>query len=83
MAKGAAESAYADIGCGITGIAGPGSYDSLPEGLVCFGIYVSANDYIKTYEINFGAIGRENVRNESVRFLYSEVIKILDSQPSD
>jgi len=54
-----------DIAVSVTGIAGPGGgSDEKPVGLVYFGLATGARP--KTYTKNFGAIGRENVRAQSV-----------------
>ena len=60
MARGALAHSGADIAISITGIAGPGGSDHKPEGRVCFGIAMSGGATATTME--FGAIGRENVR---------------------
>ena len=60
MANGALAHSGADIAISITGIAGPGGSDHKPEGRVCFGIAMSGGATATTME--FGAIGRENVR---------------------
>jgi len=60
MASGALAQSGADIAISITGIAGPGGSDHKPEGRVCFGIAMSGGATATTME--FGAIGRENVR---------------------
>ena len=60
MASGAIAQPGADIAISITGIAGPGGSDHKPEGRVCFGIAMSGGATATTME--FGAIGRENVR---------------------
>ena len=64
MAKGALNNSRADIAVSITGIAGPGGSEFKPEGRVCFGITSRAGSFSETVE--FGAIGRKNVR-ESAR----------------
>lgn len=67
MAKGVALKSNSDVGVGISGIAGPtGATKNKPIGMVCFGFYIAGKLYSVTKE--FGEIGRNNVRNESVRF---------------
>lgn len=76
MAKGAAEAAGANIGVGISGVAGPtGGTDKIPVGTVCFGI--SVNGSVKTFTKHFGAIGRSAVREAAVCFVYEELLREL------
>ena len=60
MAKGALRNSEAALSVSITGIAGPGGSDHKPEGRVCFGIADNKNCATETVE--FGALGRPNVR---------------------
>ncbi|MGB1235110.1 MAG: CinA family protein [Planktomarina sp.] len=60
MAKGAKTATNADIAVSISGIAGPGGSNFKPEGRVCFGLTTVSGTITQTVE--FGAIGRENVR---------------------
>jgi len=64
MALGAAQNAKADIAVSITGIAGPGGSDYKPEGRVCFGIAVRGD--VTTQTVEFGALGRAQVRARSM-----------------
>lgn len=69
MARGAADAYGAQIGVGISGIAGPsGGTAEKPVGTVCFGFAV--NSEISTATRRFGDIGRDNVRGASVDFVY-------------
>lgn len=65
MAEGALQNSKADIAVSVTGIAGPGGSDFKPEGRVCFGL---ANSGVETFTetVEFGALGRKNVRHASV-----------------
>lgn len=63
MAEGAHANSKAQIAVSITGIAGPGGSEHKPEGRVCFGITNGSQVFSETME--FGAIGRENVRNRA------------------
>tara|TARA_B110000908_G_scaffold51227_1_gene62495 strand:- start:4071 stop:4559 length:489 start_codon:yes stop_codon:yes gene_type:complete len=60
MAKGALRNSEAAMSVSITGVAGPGGSDHKPEGRVCFGISDEKNCVTETVE--FGALGRSNVR---------------------
>ena len=64
------------VSVSITGIAGPGGSENKPEGRVCFG--VSFNKKIISKTIEFGAIGRENVRIESVKYALKLLINTLN-----
>lgn len=76
MAKGVAKEAGSEVGIGITGIAGPGGGTATkPVGMVCFGI--SLNGTVKTYTKQFGAIGRNEVRNASVDFVLNALYELL------
>ena len=76
MAKGVAKEAGSEVGIGITGVAGPGGGTvAKPVGMVCFGI--SLNGMVKTYTKQFGAIGRNEVRNASVEFVLSALYELL------
>lgn len=76
MALGVAKAANAEVGVGVTGIAGPtGGTETKPVGTVCFGF--SINGAVKTFTQHFGSIGRQNVRNSSVEFVFSTLIDLL------
>lgn len=64
MAQGALARSKADVAVSVTGIAGPGGSDHKPEGRVCFGLAYGAHVQVETVE--FGAIGRANVRQRTV-----------------
>ena len=77
MAEGAAKAMGADVGVGITGIAGPtGGTASKPVGMVCFGFWI--NGEVHTFKQQFGEIGRNNVRAKSVEFVYEELLELID-----
>ncbi len=73
MAQGALKHSRADIAVSVTGIAGPGGSEFKPEGRVCFGL-AQAGEKTVTKTIEYGAIGRENVRkatkNEALQLLH-------------
>lgn len=76
MAEGAAEANSADVGVGITGIAGPGGgTEEKPVGTVCFGYCIQGKT--KTETIHFGALGRNVVRKNSVEHVLDVLIKSL------
>lgn len=62
MAQGALRHSKAGLSVSATGIAGPGGSDHKPEGRVCFGI-MQAGQAPETQTVEFGPLGRENVRN--------------------
>jgi len=63
------------ISVSITGVAGPGGSENKPEGRVCFGVMFNKKIISKTIE--FGAIGRENVRTKSVKYALKLLINTL------
>ena len=75
MARGACEMSGAEVGVGISGIAGPGGSGLKPEGMVCFGFCV--NGEVTTFTQQFGAIGRQNVRKKSCEFAIDKVIELI------
>lgn len=76
MALGVAKEAGSDVGIGITGIAGPtGGTKNKPVGMVCFGINVKGKVF--TYTKFFGSIGRNEVRQASVDFVYEKLNELL------
>ncbi len=75
MARGVCEVSGAEVGVGISGIAGPGGSDFKPEGMVCFGFCV--NGEVTTCTKQFGAIGRQNVREKSCEFAIDKVIELI------
>lgn len=64
MAEGALANSEAQLAVSVTGIAGPGGSEHKPEGRVCFGLADTGGVRIQTVE--FGAIGRANVRAATV-----------------
>lgn len=74
MAEGVAKEAGSEVGIGITGIAGPtGATAAKPVGMVCFGICI--NGQVKTYTMQYGAIGRNEVRKKSVNFVLQQLLE--------
>ena len=69
MAQGVAKEASSEVGVGITGVAGPGGgTKDKPVGMVCFGFCIDGK--VETYTKQFGNIGRNEVRERSVAFVY-------------
>lgn len=64
MALGALGASTANITIAVTGVAGPGADGEKAEGLVWFGLATASN--VETREMNYGAIGRDNVRLATV-----------------
>lgn len=76
MAQGVCEKSGAQVGVGITGVAGPGGGTAKkPVGMVCFGFCI--NGETTTCTMQFGEIGRNQVRKSSVEFVMSTLIDIL------
>ena len=76
MATGVAKNNNAEVGVGISGIAGPGGgTDAKPVGTVCFGFYVNGEVY--AYTEYFGDLGRNKVREASVDFVYEKLVHYL------
>ena len=76
MALGVCRETGAEVGVGITGIAGPtGGVPGKPVGTVCFGIAI--NGKVKTWREQFGNIGRNEVRDASVIFCYDRLVELL------
>ena len=77
MAEGARRSAVATLAVSITGIAGPGGSEHKPEGRVCFGLASTQGTFVETIE--FGALGRENVRLAARNHALSLLLSSLKS----
>lgn len=76
MAVGAARANDAQVGVGISGIAGPtGATPGKPVGMVCFGFYIDGKTMSATKQ--FGDLGRDAVRIASVEYVYSFLASML------
>ena len=75
MAFGLYKLTLSDICISTTGVAGPTSDGINPVGRVCFGFYINGITY--TRKVEFGDIGRNEVRNKSVEYLFKELYKLL------
>jgi len=73
MALGALARSNAGLTVSVTGVAGPGGTDAKPEGMVCFGIATAQG--VRSETQRFGALGRSEVRSETVR----HALKLLGS----
>lgn len=77
MARGAAKESGAQVGVGVSGIAGPGGgTPEKPVGTVCFGFYIDGEVY--TFTEHFGALGRNTVREKSCDFVYDYLKKAVE-----
>ncbi|MCV6596371.1 MAG: CinA family protein [Mangrovicoccus sp.] len=65
MAEGALARSQAGRAVAVSGIAGPGGSEHKPEGRVCFALAANGRDTL-TETVEFGAIGRGNVRAATV-----------------
>lgn len=76
MAEGALETAGVDIAIAVTGIAGPGgNTKDKPVGLVHFAC--ATRDGTTALEQRFGDVGRQGIREASVRFALDMVLDRL------
>lgn len=79
MAFGAKKRAKADVAISTSGIAGPGGgTPQKPVGMVCFG-FVFKNKCV-TVTKYFGDIGRNKVREESLKFAISYMIEFIKEE---
>ena len=82
MAKGAAEKSGSELAAGISGIAGPGGgTPEKPVGTVCFGFFVNGSLFVCTR--HFGAIGRREVREATVRFALQELCRLAEEEKGE
>ncbi|MDZ4135683.1 MAG: CinA family protein, partial [Paracoccaceae bacterium] len=65
MAQGALIRSDATLVVAVTGIAGPGGSEFKPEGRVCFGLAQTGRPVV-VETVDFGAIGRAEVRHAAV-----------------
>lgn len=77
MANGALAHSDAQIAVSVTGIAGPGGSEHKPEGRVCFGI--ATPDATRTETVEFGALGRSQVRDAAKVHALALLIAAVDS----
>ena len=79
MATGALARSAAQVAVSVTGIAGPGGSEHKPEGRVCFGLATAAG--CRTETVEFGAIGRDAVRQATVDHALTLLRVAVDSFP--
>lgn len=76
MAEGALDNSRATLTLSITGVAGPGATGAKPEGRVCFGV-AKDGETINTITVEFGPLGRDNVRSAAVHYALGILQKTL------
>ncbi|UWQ93967.1 CinA family protein [Rhodobacteraceae bacterium M385] len=81
MAQGALARSEAHIAVSVTGIAGPGGSEHKPEGRVCFGVATATKVHVETVE--FGALGRAEVRSRTVAHALSLVEQAAHNAPNE
>jgi len=77
MALGALAHSNASLSVAITGIAGPGGSDFKPEGRVCSAVAHNGK-IVVTQTIEFGALGRDRVRQAARDHALSLLLKRLE-----
>ncbi|MBQ9768349.1 MAG: CinA family protein [Lachnospiraceae bacterium] len=79
MAEGVAKAQNAQVGVGVSGIAGPsGGSAEKPVGMVCFGFYVDGA--LTTVTKQFGDLGRNRVREAAVEFVFEMLYRLLKAE---
>lgn len=77
MAEGACNVSGANVGVGISGIAGPtGATPSKPVGTVCFGFCINGKTTYTTK--HFEGLDRQGVRNAACEFAVNELLNLLN-----
>ena len=79
MAAGALARSGANLAVSVTGIAGPGSSATKPEGRVCFGLALASSTHVETVE--FGALGRDSVRAAAVQHALQLLLQAVERTP--
>ena len=78
MAEGVAKAQNAQVGVGVSGIAGPsGGTETKPVGMVCFGFYMDGE--LTTVTKRFGDLGRNVVREAVTEFVFEKLIELLQA----
>ncbi len=81
MAMGARKVSNADIGVGITGVAGPGASENKPVGLVYIAISDRENIWVRRTTLGHGSDERKKVRRNSANIALDLVRRYLLSLP--
>lgn len=76
MATGALSRSDAAMTVAVTGIAGPGGSEHKPEGRVCFGVATAFG--VTTETVEFGILGRSEVRLATVRHALDLLLQALN-----
>jgi nicotinamide-nucleotide amidase len=79
MAAGAADRSGATLAVSTTGVAGPGASGRKPEGRVCFGL--ATPDGVKAETVEFGPLGRAQVREASVAYALALLLAAAQRLP--
>lgn len=82
MAEGVAKAQNAQVGVGVSGIAGPtGGTATKPVGMVCFGFYVDGE--LTTVTKQFGDLGRNVVREAATEFVFETLVQLLGGNENE
>ena len=82
MAEGVAKAQNAQVGVGVSGIAGPtGGTATKPVGMVCFGFYVDGE--LTTVTKQFGDLGRNVVRETATEFVFETLVQLLGGNENE
>lgn len=73
MAEGALRASGVELAVSVTGIAGPGGSEFKPEGMVCFGVATARG--VETETVQFGPLGRAQVRQATVTHALDSLLK--------
>lgn len=76
MVVGALGQSKADVAVAVTGVAGPGSSQDKPEGLVWIAVQ-KRGDAPQAFENRFGPLGRANVRQATVDRAFEALLDLI------